>query len=65
MDTSNLIRDLFEVLIVIAVGGMLITVVRRLRRGEIKVIRCTECHRPTSRAYPVCKWCGEPRPSDG
>jgi hypothetical protein len=65
MDTSVIIRDVFEVLIVVAIGGMLITVIRRLRRGEIKVIRCTECGRPTSRAYPVCKWCGAPRPEDG
>lgn len=65
MDPSILLRDLFEVLIVIAVGGMLVTVIRRLRRGEIRVIRCTECQRPTSRAYPVCKWCGAPRPDDG
>jgi len=65
MDVSVLVRDAIEVLIVVAVGGMLWTVVRRLRRGEIRVIRCTECDRPTSRAYPVCKWCGAPRPADG
>jgi uncharacterized OB-fold protein len=65
MDASTIIRDVFEVLIVVAIGGMLITVIRRLRRGEIRVIRCTECGRPTSRAYPVCKWCGAPRPDDG
>jgi hypothetical protein len=65
MDASTLFRDLFEVLIVVAIGGMLFTVVRRLRRGQIRVIRCPECERPTSRAYPVCKWCGAPRPADG
>jgi len=65
MDASTILRDLFELFIVIAVGGMLVTVERRLRRGEIRVIRCTECRRPTSRAYPVCKWCQAPRPADG
>jgi hypothetical protein len=65
METSTIIRDLLEVLIVVAIGGMLFTVVHRLRNGQIRVIRCPECERPTSRAYPVCKWCGAPRPADG
>lgn len=65
MDAGNLVRDAFELLIVIAIGGMLWTVVSRLRRGEIRVVRCLECGRPTSRAYPACKHCGTPRPVDG
>lgn len=58
MDADALVRDALEVLIVIAVGGMLWSAVRRLRRGEIKVVRCPACDRPTSRAYPQCKHCG-------
>lgn len=64
MDSQRLIRDAIELLIVIAVGGMLWTVISRLRSGRIRVVRCLECHRPTSRAYPVCKWCGAPWPED-
>jgi uncharacterized OB-fold protein len=41
--------------------GMLVSAIRRLRAGEIKVVRCQACGRPTSRAYPNCKHCGTPR----
>lgn len=58
VDGDALVRDALEVLIVIAVGGMLWSAIRRLRRGEIEVFRCRECDRPTSRAYPQCKHCG-------
>ena len=58
VDGDALVRDALEVLIVIAVGGMLWSAIRRLRRGEIEVFRCPECDRPTSRAYPQCKHCG-------
>ncbi|MGD9792122.1 MAG: hypothetical protein AB7V43_01470 [Acidimicrobiia bacterium] len=58
---NNLVRDLLEVAMLVAVGGMLVTAVRRIRRGEIAVVRCDECGRPTSRAYPDCKHCGAPR----
>lgn len=63
MDTETLIRDLLEVLVVIAVGGMLVSVIRRLRRGEIPVHRCPACERPTTRANGICKHCGEPLPN--
>jgi hypothetical protein len=43
---------------VVAVGGMLWSAARKLRSGQIEVFRCTECHRPTSRAYPRCTHCG-------
>jgi predicted amidophosphoribosyltransferase len=59
---DTLIRDLLELLIVIAVGGMLISAVRRLRRGEIAVYRCPSCDRPTTRANGICKHCGAPLP---
>ena len=47
--------------IVIAVGGILWSSVARLRRGEIRVVRCEDCGHPTSRAYPNCRHCGAPR----
>jgi hypothetical protein len=56
------VRDGLEVLMVVAVGGMVWSAVGRLRRGEIRVYRCAACDRPTSRAYPRCKHCGAPRP---
>ena len=59
---GTLIRDGFEVLIVVAVGGMLVAAIGRLRRGEIRVYRCFFCDRPTSRAYPRCKHCDAEQP---
>ena len=57
-------RTVLEVLIVVAVGGILWSAIVRLRRGQIKVYRCDACDRPTSRAYDVCKHCGAPQPLD-
>jgi hypothetical protein len=51
-----------EVLIVVAVGGILWTAVGRLRRGEVRVYRCVACGRPTSRGYPRCRHCGAEQP---
>lgn len=58
MTADTLIRDLLEVLIVIAVGGMLVSAVRRLRAGSLPVYRCPACERPTTRANGICKHCG-------
>jgi hypothetical protein len=55
---ENAGRDLLEVTIVVAVGGMLWSVVRRLWRGQLRAHRCIACGRPTSRAYPRCRHCG-------
>ncbi|HVF33476.1 MAG TPA: hypothetical protein VM933_10625 [Acidimicrobiales bacterium] len=60
MSGENLVRDLLEVLIVIAVGGMAVSAIRRMRRGEISVFRCPACDRPTTRANGLCKHCGVP-----
>ena len=57
-------RDGLEVLIVVAVGGLLWQTIGRLRRGEISVNRCDACGRPTSRAYPMCRHCGAPQTDD-
>jgi uncharacterized OB-fold protein len=65
VSSSNAVRDLFEFLFVVAAGGMVWSAVGRLRRGEITVVRCGECGRPTSNAYPICKHCGAPRPRQG
>lgn len=59
---AQYVRDLLELGIVIAIGGILVSSIARLRRGQIRVVRCTACGRPTSRAYPNCKHCGTPRP---
>jgi uncharacterized OB-fold protein len=56
------IRDGIELLLVVAVGAMVWSAVGRLRRGEVTVTRCPACGRPTSRAYPRCKHCGNPVP---
>ena len=56
------IRDGLELLMVVAVGGMLWAAVSRLRRGEIRVYRCIACGRPTSRGYPRCKHCDVEQP---
>lgn len=62
MTGSEAVRDSFELLFVIAAGGMVWSAVGKLRRGEITVVRCGECGRPCSNAYAVCKHCGAPRP---
>ena len=60
MDGGTLVRDALEVVIVLAVGGMVVSAVRRLWRGQIKVYRCPACDRPTTRANPRCRHCGAP-----
>jgi predicted amidophosphoribosyltransferase len=62
VDGNLLVRDALEAVIVIAVGGMLVSAVQRLRRGEIEVYRCVACDRPTTRANGICKHCGRPLP---
>ena len=62
MNPDTLVRDLLEVLIVVAVGGMLFSAVRRLRAGAIPVYRCPTCERPTTRANGICKHCGADLP---
>ncbi|MGC1513184.1 MAG: hypothetical protein WA797_09745 [Acidimicrobiales bacterium] len=59
---GHLVRDVLEVLIAVAVGGMLWSAIRRGRRGELRVYRCVDCDRPTSRGYPRCKHCGVEQP---
>jgi len=53
-----LVRDALEVLLVIAVGGVLWSAIGRIRRGEVTVARCSVCGRAISRAYDDCPHCG-------
>ena len=62
MNPDTLVRDLLEVLIVVAVGGMLFSAVRKLRAGALPVYRCPACERPTTRANGICKHCGADLP---
>lgn len=64
LDTGDLIRDAFEILIVVAIGGMVWSVLSRLRRGQLVVPSCPECGNPASRAYPNCRHCGAVQPED-
>jgi hypothetical protein len=58
MEGGDLVRDVLEVAIVVAIGGMLWSVLTRLRRGQLHVPRCPHCGGPASRAYPECRHCG-------
>lgn len=62
ISSDVLVRDGLELLIVVAVGGMVLSAILRLRRGQIEVYRCPSCGRPTSRAFPRCKHCGADLP---
>jgi hypothetical protein len=53
-----LVRDALELLLVIAVGGILWSAIGRMRRGEVTVVRCSACDRAVSRAYERCGHCG-------
>jgi uncharacterized OB-fold protein len=53
-----IVRDVLEVLLVVAVGGILWSAVGRIRRGEVSVVRCAACGRTVSRAYEACPHCG-------
>ena len=55
---NPLVRDALEVLLVIAVGGILWSAIGRIRRGEVSVARCGACGRAVSRAYERCGHCG-------
>jgi hypothetical protein len=61
---NDAVRDVLEVAILVAVGGMLVSVVAKLWRREISVVVCPACGRPTSRAYPRCKHCDALQPED-
>ncbi|KJF17753.1 hypothetical protein AXFE_13690 [Acidithrix ferrooxidans] len=53
----KLIRDAIEFLFVIAIGGMLVSASRSILSRKVKVYICSQCNRPTSRAYERCRHC--------
>jgi hypothetical protein len=53
-----MVRDLTEILFVVAVGGMLASAVTRLRRGQARPLLCPGCGRTVSRVYVACPHCG-------
>ncbi len=53
-----MVRDVAEVLVVMAVGGMLWSAVTRLRRGQARPFLCPGCGRAISRVYDACPHCG-------
>lgn len=55
-----MVRNLAEILLVVAVGGMLWSVVTRLRRGQAIPRLCPGCSRTVSRVYDACPHCGGP-----
>jgi predicted amidophosphoribosyltransferase len=55
-----MVRDLAEVLLAVAVGGMLVSAVTRLRRGQARPLLCPGCNRSMSRVYDACPHCGRP-----
>jgi predicted amidophosphoribosyltransferase len=57
-----MVRDLTEILLAVAVGGMLVSAVARLRRGQARPLLCPGCGRSVSRVYDACPHCGRPLP---
>lgn len=51
-------RDLLELAMLVAIGGAISGAWKAWRRGDLIPARCTSCHRPTSRAYVNCRFCG-------
>ncbi|HEX3623730.1 MAG TPA: hypothetical protein VHT97_15555 [Acidimicrobiales bacterium] len=60
MGTDGLVRDGAEILLAVAVGGMLWSAVGRLRRGQVRPVLCPGCGRTVSRVYDACPHCGHP-----
>lgn len=58
MNTGNLVRDLLELGIVVAIGAMIIASVQRIRCGQVVAPVCSECNRNISRMYENCPHCG-------
>ncbi len=53
-----MVRDLVELLMAVAVGGMLFSAVTRLRRGQARPRLCPGCGRTVSLVYKACPHCG-------
>jgi predicted amidophosphoribosyltransferase len=55
-----MVRDVAEVLITVAVGGMLFSALTRLRRGQAVPRLCPGCGRTVSWTYEACPRCAHP-----
>ncbi|HWI05641.1 MAG TPA: hypothetical protein VNT52_17675 [Acidimicrobiales bacterium] len=55
-----MVRDVAEVLMTVAIGGMLFSVLARLRRGQANPRLCPGCGRTVARVYETCPRCGQP-----
>jgi predicted amidophosphoribosyltransferase len=55
-----MVRNLTEILMTVAVGGMLFSALARLRRGQASPRLCPGCGRTVSRVYEACPRCGRP-----
>jgi predicted amidophosphoribosyltransferase len=53
-----MVRNVSEILLAVAVGGMLVSAVARLRRGQARPLLCPGCGRTVSRVYDACPHCG-------
>jgi len=53
-----MMRDLIEVAMAVAVGGMAFSALARLRRGEARPGLCPGCGRTVARVYDACPHCG-------
>jgi hypothetical protein len=51
------VQTALDVLLVVALGGMLWSAVVRIRRGAVVVPRCPACERAVTRANPRCPHC--------
>ncbi len=54
---TAVLQAALDVLLVVAVGGMLWSAVSRIRQGRVVVPRCPSCGRVVSRANPRCPHC--------
>ncbi len=54
------VGDWAEILLAVAVGGMLVSTMSRLRRGQARPLVCPACGRTVSRVYDACPRCGQP-----
>ncbi len=55
-----MVRNVAEILITVAIGGMLVSALTRLRRGQANPRLCPGCGRTVSRVYDACPRCGMP-----